>query len=599
MLAAMAAAQAGRLPEAGRYARRAVERQDAPATRMTLGRVLLETGDYQESLESLRIAAADPAIRTDAYFHSGQALTRLGRLTEAAEVLELAVASRPDHAPAWEQIGVIRFRSGDTAGARRAFERSLDTRPEDPGTLARLALACYRQGDIDAATRALDAACRRAPESLPVLVARATVLRGTGRLAEALETWERCVELDADSVPAWTGLASAKQASGDLAGAEQAFRRALELDPADPDAVAGLAELCEWQGRYQQGLEVLTGAPTSAVGPGTELVAGRLLRRQGDLLPARRRLEGSIPDADRDQPLRRQFAFSLGDVCDALGDTEAAWQWYSEGNRLTRTGFHPEAHRKWLDRMRTAVADAGVDPSRGQGLVFIVGMPRSGTTLVEQILAAHPQVSAGGELQHLGRLVHGLDQGRALPLPAESIRALGERYLESVADLLGGAKILTDKMPLNYQYLGIIRAALPGARIIHCRRDPRDVAVSCFFTDFIDPALGFATRLDWLADYLLAYEEFMDGWSGVFGQRMRELRYESLVAEPEGEVRELLAFLDLPWEPGCLRFHEQDRFAATASHAQVRQPVYRSAVGRWRAYAHHLEPLLKRMGAGD
>jgi len=156
---------------------------------------------------------------------------------------------------------------------------------------------------------------------------------------------------------------------------------------------------------------------------------------------------------------------------------------------------------------------------------------------------------------------------------------------------------MTDKMPLNYQYVGVIRAALPAATIIHCRRDLRDVVLSCFFTDFIDPALGFATRLDWLAEYALAYRQFMEDWGADLQGIMLEVGYESLVADPETEIRRLLKSLGLAWNPACARFHEQDRFAATASHAQVRRPIYRESVGRWRKYAHYLGPLVKSLGA--
>ncbi len=600
ILAAMAAAQAGRLEEAEGHARRALDARDDPAARMTLGRVLMQAGNLEDALVCFRAAVSDSAMAPDACFHAGQALHRLGRREEAAEMLEAAVRLRPDHAPAWNQLGVVRMALGQARPACEAFRRSLEFRSRDPATLANLASACLRLGDHANATQALDAAREADPDSPRVLPVLALVERSLGRLPEALAAWEKSVRLEPVNANNWAGLGSARQASGDLDGAETAYRRALEIDPRNADAIAGMAEWLDWRGRCESGLEMLEQVPEDRRSPGIELVAGRLLNRLGDAAQARRRLEAAIPEAVTDAPLRRQFAFSLGEACDRLDDVDDAWRWYMEGNGLTPAEFDADAHRRWLDRLREPAPASRTD-SRGHGIVFIVGMPRSGTTLAEQILAAHPEVSAAGELPFLGRLVQGLaseqgDGGSAGGVATD----VGASYLERVAELKGSAPVMTDKMPLNYQYLAIIRATLPGAKVVHCRRDTRDTALSCLFTDFIDPALGFATRLDWLADYLLAYREFMDALSAVLPDSfLLELDYESLVTDAEPEIRRLLAFVGLPWHQGCVRFHDQDRFAGTASHAQVRQPLYQTSVGRWRRYARQMEALLERIGSAD
>jgi hypothetical protein len=222
--------------------------------------------------------------------------------------------------------------------------------------------------------------------------------------------------------------------------------------------------------------------------------------------------------------------------------------------------------------------------------LFVVGMPRSGTTLVEQILSAHPEVFPGGELPTLGVLAHqaaGLDHSPG----ARELADLGRRYLAALPAASRGRRRVTDKMPLNFRYLGLLQGILPGARIVHCRRDLRDVALSCFATDFIDPALGFATRIDWLADYLRFYEEVVTRWQDDLAVPVLELEYEALVRDPEPWIRRLVAFADLSWDEGCLSFHRQRRVATTASHAQVRQPIHTRSIGRWRHYRAHLGEL--------
>jgi hypothetical protein len=221
-------------------------------------------------------------------------------------------------------------------------------------------------------------------------------------------------------------------------------------------------------------------------------------------------------------------------------------------------------------------------------------MPRSGTSLVEQILSAHPDVYAAGELSNLGRLaVSAMDDGKTVS--AERAAEMGRRYLSELPGEAAAAIRVTDKLPFNFFYLGLIQAALPGARVIHCRRDPRDVALSCYFTDFIDPTLAFSARLEWLGDYINRYLDQMDTWRDALALPLLEVDYEALVDDPEHWSRQLVDFAGLDWDPACLSFHDQSRVAATASHAQVRRPVYKSSVGRWKNYESHLTPLLQTL----
>jgi hypothetical protein len=286
--------------------------------------------------------------------------------------------------------------------------------------------------------------------------------------------------------------------------------------------------------------------------------------------------------------VRRPFCFSLGDVCDELGDYARAWSWYEEGNRLTPAVFDPSARDRLLERVEEA---AGRMPP-GQGgddLIFIVGMPRSGTSLLEQMLAGHREIHGAGELPLFGELVH-----KALGAPESQREAclgrLADEYRRGLP--ARGTRLSIDKMPLNFQYLPLIRRVFPEAHVIHCRRDLRDIGVSCFFTDFADQALGFAARLEWLADYLSKYRRIMARWSRS-EQPVLAVDYEQLVADPEPGLRRLLSSMDLDWDPRCLAFEQRDRIVATASHAQVRQPLYRSSIGRW----HHYEPWLGPLAA--
>lgn len=582
-------AQAGRMAAAETAARRALSVSDDPAARLTLGRVLLETGRVDEALAELQgVSSALPAARYDL----ARALRRAGRPAAALHTLRRFTSDEPAHAGAWNELGVALMACGEPQESRACFERSLALRPRHVPTLANLGAACQALGRLGEADRALTAALARDPDAPTALARRAGLRKVQGRVDDALADAGRLVELAPDDADAQALLGSVSQAAGALPQAEAAFRAALALRADHPGARAGLAELLEWQGRYESGLEVLGDDNGEAE---VALARARLLRRVG-------RLDEAL-DILRREPaaagaaMARHWAFTLGDVLDGLGRYAEAFDAWSRGNAILPGTYDPSAHARWVGRLRDA--SAAVAPAlpvggrpAGSGRVFIVGMPRSGTSLVEQILAAHPSVYAAGEQAVLGRIAHeleGFPESLAALDPAAA-EALGRRYLEEVPG--DGAAVVTDKMPLNFLYLGLVARILPGARVIHCRRDARDAAVSCFATNFIDPALAFAGRLDWLAHWIGEYRRLMDHWSEVLPLATLRVDYESLVADLDRGARELVAFAGLPWDAACLAPESVARVVHTASHAQVREAVHTRSVGRWRLYEQPLAPLL-------
>lgn len=595
VLAATAALDLGRHEEAERLARRAVHvRADGPG-QLTLGRVLLERGDLAAARQTLKAAAGDPRVAADAHYLLGEARLDAGETESARAAFELAVEDRPGHGRAWLALGRLHGRAGRQAEALSALERAARLRPRDAECQLALGRAALTAGRYRLAERALAAATAADPDAPRVLALLGRLRKAQGRLNEALAAWERLTRSRPDDPDAWAGLAATRQAAGALASAGEAYERGLALAPDDPDLRAGRAEWLEWQGRYEEGLAVLEApggdappAPAAGASPGLALVRARLLRRLGRSEEALATLQ-TVDAAGLDATLRRQLAFSLGDAADALGRFDEAFDHYAEGNRLAPLSWNGRAERDWQARLDALAADPG-EGDAGQRIVFVLGLPRSGTTLVEQILAAHPQVCPGGESPTLGLLAH---EAAALERPpaARELADLGQRYLAALPAASRGAVRVTDKMPLNFRYLGLLQAALPGARIVHCRRDVRDVAVSCFATDFIDPALGFATRMDWIADYVRFYEDIMARWLPRLELPVLELPYEALVRSPERWIRRLIEFAGLPWDDACLTFHRQQRVALTASHAQVREPVYTRSVGRWRHYRARLAEL--------
>ena len=333
------------------------------------------------------------------------------------------------------------------------------------------------------------------------------------------------------------------------------------------------------------------------------LLGGKLTEPERVLLE-RRLAEPDLNDADR-----AKLLFGLAQVCDAKGEYDQAAALLRQANALMLTLNRQKGQQYDLDDNARLVEHliAGFTPAffermRGFGLeterpVFIVGLPRSGTTLTEQILAAHSQVYGAGELRlaredflALGTQPTDESAFASLPgLPADACRRLAQRHLDQLAALNRTADRVVDKMPDNYMYLGLLAALFPRAKFIHCRRDLRDVAVSCWMTHF--ERLCWANDLGHIVARFREYQRLMEHWRTVLPVPMLEVHYEETVADLPGVARRLVEWCGLDWEPACLAFHKSKTPVRTASVIQVRQPVYTRSVGRWRNYQRDLGEL--------
>ena len=309
--------------------------------------------------------------------------------------------------------------------------------------------------------------------------------------------------------------------------------------------------------------------------------------------------------SDLSEEDRCYFSFAAGKITDDHGDYGAAFRHYREGNRLRAIEWNSGADVALGDSVLRHYDAAEIQRGSELGLadvspIFIVGMPRSGTSLVEQILASHPQVFGAGELKDISAIADDM-QKRVQPamnypgflahLPAEAFQGYARAYLDRVAGLAGSADLRgVDKQPFNFYHLGFIRQLFPRARIIHTVRDPLDVGLSCYFQNFAT-GVEFSFDLENIGSYYTIYRRIMDHWDQVMPGAIHELSYADLVADPEPAVRALLEYCELPWDDHCLDFAGTERRVATASAWQVRQSLYQRSVGRHRHYEKYLGPL--------
>ena len=601
-------------------------------------------GEFERAARAGEAALADDPDDPDALHLLGMIALRQGDPRRAEALINRAVAVRPDEAAHHASLAEVCAALGQAHRAIDGFRAALRLKPDRPDYHYNLGVALLSRGDLDAAISHLREAIRLNPGFSWAHNNLGNALLLKGDRAAALDHLRRAVQLDPKSVAARTNLGSALLNLGepnealahyleaarlrpDFAGAhnnlgnvyhalgrldesEACYRTAIRLQPALVGAHAGLGRVLEELGDLDQAAASLREALRHE--PRNALVLARLATMTPGTLsgPERESIESLLAGASLPREQRWPLLFGLARSFDAQAEFDRAASLTFEANALqvadfqTRgMGYDPDAHRRFVDRLIATFTPQFFARVRGLGLaterpVFVVGMPRSGTTLVEQILASHPRAFGAGELQLVSQTFDFLPQatGRSESpieclkyLDRESVAHIGRRHLDALAALDSSADRIVDKLPENTLYLGLIAVLFPHARVIHCRRDMRNVALSCWMTHFAN--LRWACDMHHIATRIGEYRRLMTHWRSVLPIQLLDLDYEAMAAEPEHSTRELLAWCGLEWDPACQEFFTTRRRVRTTSVAQVRQPIYRSSIGRWQNYKQPLADL--------
>ena len=451
-----------------------------------------------------------------------------------------------------------------------------------------------------------------APELAEAYNNLGNVVKEQGKLVEAAALYEWAAALKPDLFQPHHHLGIIFQSQGKLGQAVARYERAIALKPDLAEAHNNLAAAFKEQGRFDQALASFDRALALRpdYGEAHYQRADLKIFRPGESDLAA--LETLAADGERLPPGRMLYIhFALGKALEDVGDFGRAFGHLSQGNALKRREiqYHELACQQAFQSIADTFDEDLLDRFRGVGdpsptPIFVIGMPRSGSTLIEQILASHPQIQAAGELMNLDGVISAIrdSDGRPVRYPtqisgldADGFRRLGQEYLTSLPTLVDGKTRMTDKVPSNFLHIGFIRLILPNARIIHTVRDPVDTCVSCFSKLFTFHS-AFSYELSELGCYYRWYYELMDHWRSILpAGAILDVAYEEVVENIEGQARRLIDFCGLPWDDRCLNFHETSRPIATASNVQARRPLYRSSVGRWRRYEAFLQPLLAEL----
>ncbi|MBT3990030.1 MAG: tetratricopeptide repeat protein [Rhodospirillaceae bacterium] len=508
-----------------------------------LGEALRRDNDHKEALAAFERSIVLKPEFLKAHLGAGNVLRDTKKYVEAISKFRLALAINPNFAEAYHYLGVAYLEQENLDDAVPVLRKAAALRPMYLEAQMSLANALEQSGESEEALEIFKGILERAPQNVAIHNNVGNILKNLGRMDEAIKHYEKALEIDPDHAPAHYNLSRTQKTDGEENEAE--------------------------------------------------------------------RMEEMLKEKGLDDNRKINLHFALGKIYDDLGEFDKAFKHFENGNDLDKRGeeFNAEGHNMVINRLMAQFNKNFFNKRFGIGSesqmpVFIVGVPRSGTTLVEQTLSSHPLVHGAGELSEIGTAVQQMQNtvGEGAPYPecvteldAISAIKIAEDYLRFIRKDAGSAIRVTDKMPGNFLHLGIIALLFPKATIINCRRQPEDVALSCYFQHFT-AIMPFSRKLDDLGAYISDYDRIMKHWHEVLPIKILDVQYEEMTADHESMSKKIVEHAGLEWDEACLEFHKQDRPVKTASSWQVRQPIYQSSVARWKNYDKNIKPLKKALG---
>lgn len=506
-----------------------------------------------------------------------------GRLDEAEAVYRELLVSHPNLMPVQFGIATLLDKRKEHKEAYEHYKIALTLAPHDFDCWYRFSECLRELAEYEAAEVAIKRALKIRPNDPGSYVTLARVLEGLDEAEKALSAVNKALELDSSNPLHHFEQGRYLMALGDFTAARKSYEKTVELDPNYTEIL--YFQICQMRGEFDDVDEVL------------------------------RTLERTSRSSNTPSSHRAYVNFTIGRIKESQKDYDAAFEHYAKANATwhEKGEFNPEQTRMVVDALIAAYTPEVFEIHKSSGSsstvpVFIVGMPRSGTTLTESIVSSHPRAGTTGELKKMGQLAQTLWRARdgELAYPRDIARILPERLMPFADQYLSrlmrdcppDTLKMIDKLPMNFFQLGLISVLFRNATIIHCKRDPIDTCLSCFLQNFED-AIDFSNDLRSLGFYYRQYERLMAHWKSVVPLSIIDVQYEDMVANQEDMSRKIIDFVGLDWDDACLNFHEKESTVRTASQWQVRQPVYKSSVERWRRYEKYLDPLHESLAEHD
>jgi tetratricopeptide (TPR) repeat protein len=570
-----------------------------------LGILLLQQQRAEEAIPLLEKATRlDPKLEA-AHFQLGKALAMAGRGQEADVAFERSFALSPSRG--MMARAAEHHKAGRLDEAEKLCRQVLQKNPLHVDALRMLGLIAAAAGDLDEAENLLRQALSEAPDHVPAMFELGRVLKEMDRPEDAIEVYTQLLEQQPDNPKAHYRMAGALAPAALTREAAQAYRRCLELAPKHSGAWLGLGHMLKTLGEQEEGIAAYHRCLELEPDFGEAYYSLANLKTYRFDDAEIEEMQQRVANEEVKESSAVNFLFALAKAHEDRGDYQQAWHYYEQGNARQRmlVSYDPVQTETTNDELLAFFNTDFFSTTAGMGNpdpapIFVLGLPRSGSTLVEQIVASHSQVEGTSELPYIGRLSKSLNRNRAdgmnypqvlSELEARHFDRLGQEYLEMAArHRVEGTPRFIDKMPNNFPSVGFIHSILPNAKIIDARRHPLDACVGNLRQLYAKGQTFSYDQCD-IGEYYLQYRRMMDHWDQVLPGRVLRVQYEDTVTDLESQVRRILDYLELPWEDACLNYHDTDRAVRTASSEQVRQPIYTSGVGFWKNYEPYLEEL--------
>lgn len=527
------------------------------------------------------------------------ALINSGNVTDAGKILKKICQKDRQDIESWMSMGMLLAQTNDFNNAIPYFKHITNIRTNIVDAYLNLS-SCY--GSIKDTSSAI-ATCNNGlqyfPDNIDLIFNKACLLLENKNLQDAEPLFSHCIQLAPQQLDSYLNLAYIHNENLAFDSAREIYLKALTISPDNNHISAEIANTYIKQGDHKEAYGILKPLiENKKYNTKAAFVFAKIALKLDLLESAVNYIQACIQHAQKDDENLVRAYLSLGQLYDKTKDHEHAFQSFTTGNLLKTANYMASDHSAYIESLITLFDDNFISQNKNISEheltpIFIVGMPRSGTTLIEQIICSHPSVYGAGELKAMSDTISDISTAfmKGKLLAEEELTTLANNYFKQVQPKLATEKIFTDKMPSNALRLGFIQMLFPNAKIIHCLRNPLDTCLSCYSLDF-KGAHDYAYKLKDLGHYYNEYRRLMKHWKKSLQIPVFDIQYEELVSAQEEKSRQLLDFCDIEWDPACLNFHENKRVAVTASNQQVRHPIYKGSIQRWRNYEEQLKPLI-------
>jgi len=564
----------GKLENAESEYRQAIEfKPDYVKAHANLGYILKVSGKLDESVAHYQQALQQEPDTAELHYNLGLTLLLLGDTANAKKHQLLAIKSNSDYADAWYGLASVHSFTGDFSQACDNYQKSLELNPDNIDALIAYAGTLSDSGNHEAALQQIELVLKKEPDNLTAIAQQAIIYGALGQANKALEYCDKIFDKSPNNENAAIVAANMHEILGDAQRAFTYIEPLLKNDP--PDVSVALCYLA---------ISEKTGCTDDAV----------------------KYLESTLQLKNNCKSDVSKIHFALGKAFDKSGEYDKAFNYYETGNNFLKSDFNNDDFCQYIDNTikvfdKDYKKHLATSLERSSRPIFIVGMPRSGTSLVEQIISSHSSVFGAGEQRKISTILEELPailNSNKQPIDCLSIAdekimtQLSQSYLDFLTDLNADASYVTDKMPGNYMNLGLIQLLFPNSKIIYCKRNPLDNCLSCYF-QYFSRDINWSYEQKHLGCVYNEHLRLMEHWKNILELPILEVQYETLTSNQEKITRDILNFLDIEWEDQCLDFHKNKRLVWTASYNQVRNPMYNKSVERWKHYEEHLGPLIE------